>query len=98
MELPNDELKWFGEGFDGFPKLVPEDCIEYHVYILDSGLKGFELRDQLRKVQEAAVTITKNLLKNFIWQRDAFSLDLVFENGRAWTSQSEHVDFGLKMH
>ena len=41
--LKDDGLKWFGEGFDGFPKLLPEDCVEYTIYVLGSKLKDLEV-------------------------------------------------------
>lgn len=36
---PDDGLKWFGEGFDGFPKRLPDDCVEYIIYLVDSTLR-----------------------------------------------------------
>jgi hypothetical protein len=46
----DDGLKWFGEGFDGFPKKLPEDVVEYIIFIIDqraasgisAGLARFE--------------------------------------------------------
>ena len=75
MEGSSDGFKWFGEGFDGFPKSLPEDCVEYTVYILEDK-DDIELRDQLRRVQAAAEKLSAELLKGFIWQRDAFELKL----------------------
>lgn len=77
-----DGVKWFGEGFDGFPKILLDDCVQYTVYIIDSKLNDFNVREQLRKVQAAANALCKNLLKDFIWQRDAFGLEMVQQKGR----------------
>ncbi len=82
MNPKQDDLKWFGEGFDGFPKALPEDCAEYTIYIIDSNLKDLELRNQLREVQSAATRLTKKLLKGFIWQREEFQLLLEREGAR----------------
>ncbi|KAL9012571.1 MAG: hypothetical protein Q9173_002680 [Seirophora scorigena] len=75
-------FKWFGEGFDGFPKILPDDCVQYMVYIIDSKLNVFNVREQLRKVQAAANALCKDLLKDFIWQRDGFGLDTVHQKGK----------------
>ncbi len=77
----DDGFKWFGEGFDGFPRRLPEDCVEYTIHIIDSALTGLAVRKQLRRIQDAAAALTKRLLKDFIWQRDGFSLELVKEEG-----------------
>lgn len=77
-----EAFKWFGEGFDGFPKLLPDDCVQYMIYIIDSRLDDFNVREHLRKVQVAANTLCKNLLKDFIWQRDVFRLELVQQKSK----------------
>lgn len=77
-----DGFKWFGEGFDGFPKILPDDCVQYMVYIIDSKLNDFNIREQLRKVQAAANALCKELLKGFIWQRDGFGLEIVHQKGK----------------
>ena len=82
MDLPKDNLKWFGEGFDGFPKRLPDDCVEYVIYVLESAIQESERRESLRKIISAANALTKKLLKDFIWQRDNFRLELVREEGK----------------
>ena len=84
METSRDEFKWFGEGFDGFPKSLPEDCVEYAVYILDSKLTDLEAREQLRQIQSAAIKLSNGLLEDFIWQRESFKLSLEREEGRSF--------------
>ncbi|KAL8696217.1 MAG: hypothetical protein Q9224_002910 [Gallowayella concinna] len=81
MEGPSDGFKWFGEGFDGFPKILPDDCVQYTLYVINERLNSLETRAQLRKVQAAAVSLCKSLLKSFIWQRDEFRLELKQEKG-----------------
>ena len=82
MHSSKDDFKWFGEGFDGFPKRLPDDCVEYAIYILDPVLQDSQIRERLRKVHSAANVLTKHLLKGFIWQREPFGLELVRENGK----------------
>jgi hypothetical protein len=74
MEGLKDDLKWFGEGFDGFPKRLPEDCVEYMLFIIDSSLTQRELLSQFEVVRKEALKLTKKLLKDYLWQRDEFSL------------------------
>jgi tRNA splicing ligase len=98
MDARQKEFKWFGEGFDGFPKHLPEDCVEYFVYIIDSKLKDREIRSQLRQIQTSASNLTKKLLKGYIWQRQSFSLDLIHENGNsmaAFSSQHRSLELSI---
>lgn len=88
-DLPKDDgFKWFGEGFDGFPKRLPEDCVEYAIYIIDEKLRRQEsvLRNRLKDIQKAANEYTKHLLKGYIWQREAFALKLVEPHQQAQNS------------
>ncbi|CAF9916776.1 MAG: hypothetical protein ALECFALPRED_010865 [Alectoria fallacina] len=84
MDAPNDDFKWFREGFHGFPKILPEDCVEYTIYFLDSKLTDLETRQQLRQVQSAVLKLTNELLKDFIWQREGFKISLEREDGRSF--------------
>ena len=80
MGRPDDDFKWFGEGFDGFPKILPEDCVEYTLHIIDSELNDFDIRENLREVQSEASKLLKKLLNHYIWQRETFALELVRDN------------------
>jgi hypothetical protein len=81
MEAHKDTLKWFGEGFDGFPKRLPEDCLEYAIRVIDLPIPDQTIGEELRKIQCAAIALEKNLLKDYIWQRESFTLELVLEDG-----------------
>ncbi|OQO08099.1 hypothetical protein B0A48_06893 [Cryoendolithus antarcticus] len=78
MEVPKqDDFKWFGEGFDGFPKRLPEDCVEYIIYVIDEKLKTqAAIRTRLNHILKAANIASKKLLADYIWQREAFELSL----------------------
>lgn len=82
MEGPSNGFKWFGEGFDGFPKTLPDDCVQYTLYIIDERLNEFEIREQLRKIQTAAASLCKSMLKGYIWQRDDFRMELKKQEGK----------------
>lgn len=92
MNKPKDDLKWFGEGFDGFPRHLPEDCVEYTIHIIGSKLNALEKREKLRKVQSAGLKLTSELTKGFIWQRDSFNLRLEREAGES--SLRGRINFG----
>lgn len=82
MNGPSDDFKWFGEGFDGFPKRLPEDVVEYVIFIIDSKLSDVQTRERLQAFQRALTNLEKKFLKEYIWQRDSIKLDLVREEGR----------------
>lgn len=83
MEGPQDDFKWFGEGFDGFPKRLPEDCVEYYLFIVDSKLKSQkQLVVSLEAVRKEAAKLTESLLKKYIWQRESFNLRVENDKGR----------------
>ncbi|KAF1837968.1 SGT1-domain-containing protein [Decorospora gaudefroyi] len=86
MDTPQDDLKWFGEGFDGFPKKLPDDVVEYIVFIIDAKLSDVQIRERLQAFQRALNALEKNFLKEYIWQRDALKLDLV-RQGQQWLLQ-----------
>ena len=77
-----DNLKWFGEGFDGFPKRLPEDTVEYAVYVVDNTLSDSQVRARLNAILQASNELSKKLLKDYIWQRDDFKLELKRENSQ----------------
>ena len=82
MENQKDDLKWFGEGFDGFPKKLPDDVVEYMVFIIDSRLSDLQTRERLQAFQRALNTLEKKFLKEYIWQRDPLKLELVREENQ----------------
>ena len=82
MEKPQSNFKGFGDEVDGYLKRLPDDCIEYSVYVLSNELDDSKIREKLRGVQSAATDLIKTLLKEFVWQRQEFALQLVRENGK----------------
>jgi hypothetical protein len=81
MEGLQGDFKGFGDGVEGFPKRLPEDCVEYSLFIIDSRLKSQkELLVRLEAVRKESLKLTESLLKEYIWQRESFKLGL--ENGK----------------
>lgn len=82
MDGLDDDFKGFGEGFDGFPKRLPEDCVEYSLYIVNSKLKSQkDLLGRLEDVRKESLALLKDLTKDYIWQRDSFRLEVKTEKG-----------------
>jgi hypothetical protein len=81
MDSNQDDFKWFGEGFAGFPKRLPDDTIEYAIFVIDSKLAEAQIVSRLRTVLQDASALSKKLLKDYIWQRDEFALELKRDDG-----------------
>ena len=85
MPPTEEDVAWFQSTFRPIPKpALPEDCIEYSIYSISSDLDAAndsELRLQLRDVQKYSSELQKQWLKDYIWQRQGFSLELVKEDG-----------------
>jgi hypothetical protein len=79
---PQDGATGFGEDFDGFPKQLPEDVVEYIIFIIDTKLSDTQTRERLQAFQRALNTLERKFLKEYIWQRESIKLSLVRENGR----------------
>ncbi|KAI1609249.1 SGT1 protein-domain-containing protein [Exophiala viscosa] len=85
MPPTDEDIAWFQSTFHPIPKpALPDDCIEYSIYLISSSLDAShdsELRLRLRDVQKYATDLHKQYLKDYIWQRQGFSLELNKEDG-----------------
>ncbi|KAH6653722.1 SGT1 protein-domain-containing protein [Truncatella angustata] len=73
---PGDRVDFFQDGFDGFPRRLPENCVEYIIFVIDSQLEARKLLSALEAVRKAAVQLTETLTKEYIWQRDGLQLEV----------------------
>ena len=88
MEGPQDDFKGFGDGFEGFPKRLPDDCVEYSLFIIDAKLKTQRERlARLEAVRKEASKLNDSLLKEYVWQRESFTLKVENKNG-LWALQA----------
>lgn len=78
-DIPND-FEWFGERFEGSPRRLTEDCVEYSLFIVDEKLKALQLRQRLCEIQSVARSLLKSICKDHIWQREPFHLELVSDH------------------
>jgi hypothetical protein len=93
-EEQQEDLEWFKSSFRPIPKpALPDDCVEYSLYILDSSFRDDNTRivQRLREVQKASAEITKNLLKDYIWQREGYHLELAREDGLCQSTITQSV-------
>ncbi|GAB1317272.1 hypothetical protein MFIFM68171_07482 [Madurella fahalii] len=67
------ELRPGDEGFDGFRMRLPEDCVEYMLFII--GEKTDNRLPSLEAVRKAADQKLDALAKDYIWQREPFKLE-----------------------
>jgi len=86
MENVKDEFQGFENGFDGFPKRLPDDCVEYTLFIIDSKLKAKELLARLETVRKESMKVSSALIKEYIWQRETFKLELESGEGTLSTA------------
>lgn len=82
MEGLEQDFKGFGDSFAGFPKRLPEDCVEYTLFVIDTKWKTQkELLTQLEAIRKESNKLTETLLKEYIWQRESFKLELETAKG-----------------
>lgn len=83
-----EDIAWFKSTFHPIPKpKLPDDSVEYYVYHLPSPAPAVidqtaETRARLLEVQRTAAELTKELLKDYIWQRESFRLEISKDDGR----------------
>ncbi|KAJ5748873.1 uncharacterized protein N7511_010569 [Penicillium nucicola] len=83
-----EDIAWFKSTFRPIPKPeLPDDAVEYSIYHIPTSPapavidEAAETRARLIEVQRSAADLTKDLLKDYIWQREAFKLEITKEDG-----------------
>jgi hypothetical protein len=86
--LSEEDIEWFKSTFRPIPKpQLPEDCIQYSLHWIDPKIQSGSpseadaARAGLGEVQKAASKLVRELLKDYIWQRDGFKLELTKDDG-----------------
>ncbi|KAJ5163709.1 uncharacterized protein N7500_005539 [Penicillium coprophilum] len=94
-----EDRAWFQSTFRPIPKPeLPDDAVDYLIYHIPSSPtsavidEAAETRARLLEVQRTAADLTKDLLKDYIWQREAFRLEITKEDGI--TSLQGRTTFG----
>lgn len=86
MDEDKEELRPGDDGFDGFQRQLPENCVDYMLFILGSVPKTDETDARktlfrLEAVRKEAVRLSDDLTRDYIWQREAFSLQTKTDKG-----------------
>lgn len=67
-------------GFQGIPqRTLVDDTVEYSIYILDDSQS--KLRARLEEVASVADKIVQEWGPEYIWQREAFALQVIESEG-----------------
>ena len=73
-------------GFKGFERSLPENCVEYMLFIIDAKLQPQQVFSRLDTVRKAAVQLSSRLTSDYIWQRDAFDVEVTTDRGASYTN------------
>lgn len=76
-----DEKRPGEEGFGGFRMTLPENCVEYMIFVVEEGVPESRLLQNLEAVRKAALKTSRELTKDYIWQRGPFDLETKIEKG-----------------
>lgn len=91
-ETDKPELRPGDAGFQGFQMQLPENCIEYMLFAIDTIQDNRKLLSTLEEIRKAALRLADDLTRDYIWQRESFNLELRRENGLAYLHGS--TDYG----
>lgn len=94
MPPTDEDIAWFKSTFHPIPRpVLPDDCIEYSIYIISSDYSqknGADLRLKYRDVQKYVSELQRQWLKSYIWQRQGFSLELSKADGKVCTVDNKY--------
>lgn len=86
--MSQEDIEWFKSTFHPIPRPeLPDDSVEYSLYWIPTDPTFAFVDDaavtrlRLQEAQKSASELTKSLLKNYIWQREAFGLEISKEDG-----------------
>ncbi|TLS23296.1 uncharacterized protein PpBr36_06713 [Pyricularia pennisetigena] len=69
-KIPQNDSAPFG------PSSLPENCVEYMIFLIDQQLEPSNVLSGLEAVKKGGVQLMESLAKDYIWQRDGFSLEI----------------------
>ncbi|KAI0880996.1 SGT1-domain-containing protein [Annulohypoxylon maeteangense] len=80
-------IEFSKDGFGELPRSLPENCVEYLLFVVDNKNEARSPLPYLEDVRKAAIQLCDKMTKGYIWQRDSFQLrlernqDLVYLHG-----------------
>lgn len=72
--------------------ILPENCVEYYLFLVDSQLETRKKLAQLESVRQSALKLSQDLTKDYIWQREEFNLELKTEGGLLAIPRVRHTN------
>lgn len=68
-------------GFEGFARTLPENCVEYMLFVIEADTAPKKVLSNLEAVRKVALQLCNQLTRDYIWQRDGFNLEMKNEKG-----------------
>lgn len=80
------------EGADqaGLVNQLPDNCVEYLLFVLDPQLEARRQLSQIEAVRKSAIDLATSLTGDYIWQKDEFNLTLRNEQGKSPRHTQSH--------
>lgn len=75
------EIRPGDKGFEGFETQISENSVEYMVFVVGGQLEGRATLKELTSVRKEALQLSDSLTKDYLWQREAFGLELKTQKG-----------------
>ncbi|KAI1411496.1 SGT1-domain-containing protein [Hypoxylon sp. FL1857] len=69
-----DKPGFSGSSLGEFPRSLPENCVEYLLFVLNNEHEARGSLTDLEIVRKAAIKLCDSTAKGYIWQRDSFQL------------------------
>ena len=95
MDEQSQDFEAFMERFEELRRTGAENVVQYAIYIINSDLSNDKIRSELNTILQTAKTFKKELLKEYIWERDAFELHLKREKCKPITRRLQIGGEGL---
>ncbi|CUS09149.1 unnamed protein product [Tuber aestivum] len=85
MDINTDPFTTGFDQFDGIPqRVLPDNCMEYRLIIIDQASDQTVIRAELEKVKQTADTFTGTVTADYIWQRDSLQLEIAETEDVGW--------------
>ncbi|KAI0517693.1 SGT1-domain-containing protein [Xylaria bambusicola] len=81
MDLQQGNHHMFQTGSEPFPRTLPDNCVEYMLFILETASEPRALLAELENIRRSAMQLCLTTTKDYIWQRDSFQLQVKRADG-----------------
>lgn len=75
---------------EGFPRQLPENCVEYILFVINDQLEARRKLSNLENVRKRAMQLAGSLTQDYIWQRDALNLEVKNDRGFVYLHGSSY--------